>query len=118
MRSTQFTIVLFLLLLGNSHAQSTGKYVTNDLKKEIVILDSNLIIISEEMDNLEIVEIRGTYTRKLGKLIVSLDSISDENEIVYQIRGVTGQKFKIKKMGSISEFETYYLRSTLNIGIN
>lgn len=110
------------------NAQQRGTYITLDQTREIVLLDSNRIVIKQTdfKKNFEEVIITGTFRRKLFKLIVHPKSVTINNEIdlqnkpfeiVYKLKSVTGQKFMIKRLDLDEDYQIYYLKNSLHLGI-
>jgi len=102
------------------NGQTEQKYVTLDQWKEIQFLDSNKIILREGF----VLEIKGTYKRKIGRLIVYPTSITGSSknkfsdpipaEIMYQVKKASGQKFELKKLDDPVNWDTYYLSQRIS----
>ncbi len=120
---TRILSLFFILYAVSAHAQEKGNYVTLDQGKQIHFMEGHHITLSEGWAK----EIRGTYTRKIGRLIVyptsimesgkSLSSDALPKEMVYQMKNVTGQKFQLRELREGSEWEAYFLRTRVTFGI-
>lgn len=118
----------FLIFSVQLNAQQKGSYVTLDQLKQINLLDTNRIVIIETSlkNNFETIIITGIYKRKFKRLIVQPISISidaksaseqNQDQIVYKLKSVTGQKFMIKQLDLDEDYQSYYLQNSLHFGI-
>lgn len=122
-KSISISVLLMFACNARINAQGRVEYTTDNQWKSISFLDSNKIILTEAFD----FEIKGTYKRKIGRLIVFPTSITDfskdwppgfyASEIIFKVKNSTGQKFQLKKADGSLIWDQYYLKRLVSYGI-